>query len=179
MPGNGMMLTLNLSQRQFYHEELVAHLGKTLASTRIDPSRLLFEVSERTLNDNPDKALAILQRMVDCGVRIAMDNFGAALAPLNHLLRMPLDLVKLDAKVTASVTGTGRQQAMVESLIHVCRASGVVLLAHGIETPAHLRILQEMGCELGQGYFLTPPVDVQQAEYLVAHKGRTSVAGDR
>lgn len=179
MPGNGMTLSLNLSRRQFYHEELVAHLGKTLASTRIDPSRLLFEVSERTLNEDPDKALAILQRMVDGGVRIAMDNFGAALAPLNHLLRMPLDLVKLDAKVTASVTGTGRQQAMVESLIHVCRAAGVVLLAHGIETQAHLRILQEMGCELGQGYFLAPPVDAQQAENLVAHEGQTSVAKDR
>ena len=178
-PGNGMILTVNLSQRQFYHEDLVALLGTTLASSRIDPSRLVLEVSERTLNENPDKALAILQRMVDCGVRIALDNFGAALAPLNHLLKMPLDLVKLDAKITGSVTGTGRHQALIESLLHVCRASGVVLLAHGIETQAHLRVLQEMGCELGQGYFLAPPVDAQQTEYLATHHGRASGTGQR
>ncbi|UWZ83489.1 putative bifunctional diguanylate cyclase/phosphodiesterase [Occallatibacter riparius] len=179
MPGNEIILTLNLSRRQFYQEEHLEQLGRTLASTRIDPSRLLFEVSEGTLNENPDKALVIVQRLVDCGVRIAMDNFGAALAPLNHLLRMPLDLVKLDPKITASVTGTGRQQAMVESLLHVCRAAGMQLVAHGIETPAHLRILQEMGCELGQGYFLAPPVDAKQAEYLASHNGRASMVRGR
>ncbi len=179
MPGNGMVISVNLSRRQFYQEEMVAQLKKTLVSARIDPSRLLLEVSEVTLNESPDKALAILQRMVDCGVRIAMDNFGAALGSLNHLVRMPIDMVKLDAKITASVTGTGSQLAMVESLIHVCRAAGVQLLAHGIETQGHLRILQEMGCELGQGYFLAPPVDAKQAEYLAAHNGRTAAFTDR
>jgi Amt family ammonium transporter len=179
MPGNGMIITVNLSPRQFYQEDLVLQLGKTLGATRVDPSRLLFEVSERTLNENPDKALSMLQRMVDCGVRIAMDNFGAALAPLNHLVRMPIDIVKLDAKVTASVAGTGRQLAMVESLIHVCRAAGVRLLAHGIETEGHLRVLQEIGCELGQGYFLAPPVDAKQAEYLAAHNGRAAAFTER
>jgi EAL domain-containing protein (putative c-di-GMP-specific phosphodiesterase class I) len=174
MPGNGLMITLNLSRRQFYQEELIVQLRKTIAATRVDPSRLLFEVSERTINENPDNALAILQRMVDCGVRIAMDNFGAGLAPLNHLVRMPFDVVKLDAKLTAAVTGTGRQLAIVESLIHVCRASGLQLLAQGIETQGHLRVLQELGCELGQGYFLAPPVDAKQAEYLVACSGRAA-----
>ncbi|HEY1878171.1 MAG TPA: EAL domain-containing protein, partial [Rhizomicrobium sp.] len=174
MPGNGLVITLNLSRRQFYQEELIVQLRKTIAATRVDPSRLLFEVSERTINENPDNALAILQRMVDCGVRIAMDNFGAGLAPLNHLVRMPFDVVKLDAKLTAAVTGTGRQLAIVESLIHVCRASGLQLLAQGIETQGHLRVLQELGCELGQGYFLAPPVDAKQAEYLVARSGRAA-----
>jgi EAL domain-containing protein (putative c-di-GMP-specific phosphodiesterase class I) len=87
---------------------------------------------------------------------------------------MPFDMVKLDAKLTAAVTGTGRQLAIVESLIHVCRASGLQLLAQGIETQGHLRVLQELGCELGQGYFLAPPVDAEQAEYLVAHSGRAA-----
>jgi len=179
MPGNGMVISVNLSRRQFYQEEMVAQLKKTIVSARIDPSRLLLEVSEGTLNESPDKALAVLQRMVDCGVRIAMDNFGAALGSLNHLVRLPIDMVKLDAKITASVTGTGSQPALVESLIHVCRAAGVQLLAHGIETQGHLRILQEMGCELGQGYFLAPPVDAKQAEYLAAHNGRTAAFTDR
>jgi diguanylate cyclase (GGDEF)-like protein/PAS domain S-box-containing protein len=174
IPGNGMLISVNLSRRQFYHEELVIQLRKMLAATRVDPQRLMFEVSERTINENPDNAQAILQRMVDCGVRIAMDNFGSALAPLNHLVRMPIDILKLDAKVTSTVTGTGRQLAIVESLIHVCRSAGVRLLAQGIETHGHLRALQELGCELGQGYFLAPPVDAKQAEYFAAHNGRAA-----
>jgi Amt family ammonium transporter len=171
LPGNGMALTLNLTTRQFYHEDLLTHLRKTLAGTRVDPSRLIFEISEGTLNENPDTALAKMQRMVDCGVRIAMDNFGSVLAPLNHLVRMPISMVKLDAKITAAVTGAGRNLAMVESLIHVCRATGVQTLAHGIETQGHLQTLQQLGCELGQGYFLAPPLDPVQAQYLLAHSG--------
>lgn len=169
LPGNGLTISMNLSRRQFYQDELIPHLQKTLAQTRVDPYRLMFEVSEETLNENPDRALGVLQRMVDCGVRMAMDNFGAGLAPLNHLVRLPLHAVKLDARVTASVTGAGRQLAMVQSLIHLCAVSGVELVAEGIETHGHLRILQELGCQLGQGNFLAPPVEPMQAEYLAAH----------
>jgi Amt family ammonium transporter len=169
VPGNGLTISVNLSRRQFYQDDLVPHLKKTLAQARVDPYRLMFEVAEDTLNENPDRALGVLQRMVDCGVRMAMDNFGAGLAPLNHLVRLPLYAVKLDSRVTASVTGAGRQLAMVQSLIHLCAATGVELVAEGIETHGHLRILQELGCQLGQGSFLTPPVEPMQAEYLAAH----------
>jgi diguanylate cyclase (GGDEF)-like protein/PAS domain S-box-containing protein len=173
-PGNGMILNLNLTRRQFYQEDLVAQLKRTLAATGVDPSRLMFEISESTVNENPDRAQANLQRMVDCGVRVAMDNFGAALAPLNHLVRLPIELVKLDARITASLTGAGRQLAIVESLVHICRAAGVKLLAHGIETQGHLHVLQELGCELGQGYFLAPPLDPMQAQYLAAQGHSTN-----
>jgi Amt family ammonium transporter len=178
LPGNRTSIAVNLTRRQFYQDELVAHLRKALAATRLDPARLMFEVAENTLNENPDRALANIQRMVDCGVRIAVDNFGAGLAPLNHLVRLPIDLVKLDSRITASVTGTGRQLAIVQSLIHVCRAAGVELLAEGIETEEHLRILQELGCQLGQGYFLAPAVDAIQAEYLAAHNNRAVASED-
>jgi Amt family ammonium transporter len=178
IPGNRLTLTVNLSRRQFYHEDMVAHLKKTLAATGVDPSRLMFEVAESTLNENPDRALIHLQRMVDCGVRIAMDNFGAGLASLNHLVRLPIDVVKVDSKMTDGITAAGRQMAIVESLVHVCRSAGVQVLAQGIETQAHLRILQNLGCELGQGFFLAPPVDPMQAHYLAAHANRAAGSGN-
>ncbi|HWG19917.1 MAG TPA: EAL domain-containing protein [Terracidiphilus sp.] len=177
IPGNGLILSVNLTRRQFYQEDLVAQLRRTLAATRVDPARLMFEVSEDTLNENPDRALVHLQRMVDCGVRMAMDNFGASLAPLNHLVRLPLDLVKLDAKLTA-LTGGGRQMAILESLIHVCKAAGLQMLAQCIETQQQLRALQELGCELGQGYFLAAPMDPVQAQYLATHNNRAAAFDD-
>ena len=84
----------------------------------------LFEVPESALNENPDAAVAILQRMVDCNVRVAMDDFGSSLAPLNHLVRLPIDMVKLDPKLTAAATSAGRQQAVLESLIRLGRTLG-------------------------------------------------------
>ena len=91
-----LTLTINVSIRQFYHPDMVAQLKMALAATGVDASRLLFEIPETALNENPDAAVAILQRMVDCNVRIAVDNFGSSLAPLNLLARLPIDVVKLD-----------------------------------------------------------------------------------
>ena len=123
----------------------------------------MFEVPESALNESPDAAVAILQRMVDCNVRVAMDDFGSSLAPLNHLVRLPLDMVKLDPKLTAAATSTGRQQAVLESLLRLGRTLGVQVVAQGIETPEQLRALGRMGCELGQGPLFSPALDAGQA----------------
>lgn len=168
MPGNSLLMNMNVTQRQFYHDDMVGQLRRVLETTGVDPTRLMFEISEITINENPDRALVILQRMVDCGVRIAIDNFGASLAPLNHLVRMPIDVVKLDPKLTIAATGTGRQLALVESLIHVCKAVGIQLLAQGIETHEQLRVWQALGCELGQGYLLAHALEPARAQVLVA-----------
>ncbi len=178
IPGNALTLTVNVTHRQFYQDDMVAHLKKTLAATRIDPSRLMFEVSETTLNDNPDGALAVTQRLVDCGVRVALDNFGASLAPLNHLVRLPISVVKMDPKLTVAATTTGRQLALVESLIHVGKSVGVQVLAQGIETSEQLTVLRHLGCELGQGHLLSHALEPSRAQQLAAQGARAILLDD-
>ena len=172
IPGNRLMMSMNVTQRQFYHDDMVAQLLRILESTAVDPSRLMFEIAEGTINESPDRALAILQRMVDCGVRVAIDNFGSNLAPLNHLVRLPVEVVKLDPKLTIAATGGGRQLALVESLIHVCKSVGVQLLAQGIETHEQLRAWQALGCELGQGFLLASALEPDRARILAARSLR-------
>ena len=166
---------MNLTARQFYNPDLVVQLQRTLAASGADPSRLLFEVPESALNEGPDAAVAILQRMVDCNVHVALDEFGSSLAPLNHLIRLPIDMVKLDAKLTAASTSTGRQQAVLESLLRLGRTLGVQVVAQGIQTPEQLRALTRMGCQLGQGPLLSPALDAAQALKL-AEMGQLPVA---
>ena len=81
LPGNTLALTVNLTHRQFYHEDMAAHLKRTLAVTKADPSRLVLEIPEAAVNERPDAALAIVQRIADCGVRVALDHFGSASRP--------------------------------------------------------------------------------------------------
>ena len=95
--------------------------------------------------------MAILQRMVDCNVRVAMDDFGSSLAPLNHLVRLPLDMVKLDPKLTVAATSTGRQQVVLESLLRLGRTLGVQVVAQGIETPEQLQSAGPHGLRTGPG----------------------------
>jgi diguanylate cyclase (GGDEF)-like protein len=171
MPQVDITLAVNLTPRQFYNPDMVAQLQRTLVASGADPSRLVFEVPESALNESPDAAVAILQRMVDCNTRVAMDDFGASLASLNHLVRLPLDMVKVHATLTAAAATTGRQQAVLESLVRLGRTLGVQVVAQGIETPEQLRALIQMGCELGQGSLFSPALEATQALHL-AEQGR-------
>jgi EAL domain-containing protein (putative c-di-GMP-specific phosphodiesterase class I) len=166
LPESDLSLTMNVSHRQFYHVDLIAQLRMALAATGVDPTRLLVEVAEGALNENPDAAVAILQRMVDCNLRIAVDNFGSNLAPLNLLVRLPIDVVKLDPRLTVAATSTGRQLAVLESVIHLGHTLGMQVVAQGIETVAQLDALCRLGCELGQGHLLSHAVDPVRAKKL-------------
>ncbi|MGD0730710.1 MAG: EAL domain-containing protein [Terracidiphilus sp.] len=168
LPGNELTMTVNLTHRQFYHPGFVVQLQEALAANNVDPSRLLFEVEESTLNQRPDAAMTILRSMVECQVRIAVDNFGAGLAPpLTHLLGLPIDVLKLTPRLTASAISAGRQQALLESLIHLGKMLGMQVIAQGIESAAQLDALCQMGCELGQGHLLSHALEVDRATKLV------------
>jgi diguanylate cyclase (GGDEF)-like protein len=170
-----LMLTLNLSERQFYHPEMIAQLKKALTANAVDPSRLLFEVTESTLNQNQEMAATILERMAECDVRIAVDNFGSRFAPLNHLSRLPIDVVKISRKLIASSTSFGREAAVLGSLIHLGNALGMQVIAQGIETHAQLKALNGMGCTLGQGHLFSQAVESARATDL-AGLGRWALA---
>ena len=175
MPQTELTLNVNVSQRQFYHPELVAQLRRALAASGADPSRLMFEVPETTLSDNPDAAVAILQRIVDCNVRIAVDNFGCSLAPLNHLVRLPIDVVKIDPRLSAAATTTGRQHAVLDSLIRLSHTLGIQVIAQGIENRVQLDALKRMGCDLGQGPLLAQAMDPARALQLAEAGAWTAI----
>jgi EAL domain-containing protein (putative c-di-GMP-specific phosphodiesterase class I) len=88
-----------------------------------------------------------------------VDEFGSSLAPLNHLVRLPISQVKLDSKLTAASVSQGRQLAVLESLIRLCQTLGMEVGADGIETEEQLKALVRMGCALGQGPLLSPPLE--------------------
>ena len=171
MPWIELSLTANLSERQFYHPDLVTQVKRALAATGADPARLLVEVDEATLNNNSGAAALILQRLADCNIRLAVDNFGAGLAPLNHLVGLPIDVLKLAPVLTASATRAGRQVAVLEALIRLGRTLGVQVIAQGIETHEQMRALSTLGCELGQGYLFSPAVAPEQAQKMAAEGG--------
>jgi diguanylate cyclase (GGDEF)-like protein len=170
LPQAALSLSINLTQRQFYHPDLIAQVKRTLAVSGADPARLLFEVGEKALSENPEAAAAILERLLDCNVRLAVDDFGSGLAPLNHLALLPIDVLKLDPRLTLAATQaatpSGRQVAVLESLIELGRKLGVQVVAQGIETLEQLETLAAMGCELGQGPLLSPALETLEAQKL-------------
>jgi len=177
LPQAALSLSINLTQRQFYHSDLIAQVKRTLAVSGVNPARLLFEVGEKALSENPEVAQVILERLLGCDVRLAVDDFGSGLAPLNHLVRLPIDVLKLDPRLTLAATQSGRQVAVLESLIQLGRKLGVQVVAQGIETLEQLEALAAMGCELGQGSLLSPALEPWRAQKL-AEQGSWRIASE-
>jgi EAL domain-containing protein (putative c-di-GMP-specific phosphodiesterase class I) len=174
-PRADLTVAIHVTRRQLYHPDLIAHLKKALAATGADPSRLMIQAPESGFNENPDGAVAIVQRLADCHVRVAIDDFGSSLAPLNHLLHLPVSMVKLAPKLTAAAVSSGRQAAVVETIIRLGNALGIEVVAKGIETQEQLAALVRAGCVLGQGSALSPPVAPEEALALV-EKGYWTLA---
>jgi EAL domain-containing protein (putative c-di-GMP-specific phosphodiesterase class I) len=173
LPRQDVFLSINLTRRQLFHAGLIAQLTRALAASGADPSRLVLEVPESALNETPDAAVAILQRLADCQVRVAIDDFGSSLAPLNHLLQLPIAMVKLAPRLTA--VSAGRQQAVFESLVRLANTLNLPVVAQGIETREQVATLVRMGCTLGQGPLLSPALDPDRALEL-AHTGSRAAA---
>ena len=151
LPGNTLTLTVNLTHRQFFHEDMVAHLRKTLALTKADPSRLILEIPEAAVNDRPDDALAMVQRIADSGVRVALDDFASGLAAFNPLVRLPIDLVKMDAQLSIAAVKTGSQLALLESVIHLGKTIGVQTAGAGSRDPGATECAAASGMRIGSG----------------------------
>lgn len=163
VPDQELILTVNLTRRQLFDPDLIAHLMKALTASGADPSRLMFEAPESAFNENPDAAVGILQRLADWQVRVAIDDFGSTLAPLNYLVHLPVGMVKLAPRLTAAALSSGRQLAVLEALIHLGNTLGLQIVAQGIESQEQLAALTRMGCALGQGPLLSPPLDADRA----------------
>jgi EAL domain-containing protein (putative c-di-GMP-specific phosphodiesterase class I) len=119
--------------------------------------------------------VAIVQRLADCQVRVAIDDFGSALAPLNHLVHLPVAMVKLAPRLTAAALSSGRQLAVLEAVVRLGNALGIQIVAQGIETREQLNGLAGMGCTLGQGQFLSPAIDPEHVPEL-AERGYWEIA---
>ena len=170
-----LTITLNLSERQFFHPHMVTQLKKVLDANAVDPAQLLFEITEGTLNQNPEASAAVLKAMAECQVRIAVDHFGSRFAPLNHLARLPIDVVKISPKLIAAAVAPGRDASVLESIIRLGNEFGMQVVAQGIETSEQLDALNRMGCELGQGHLFSYALEPARATKL-AGLGRWALA---
>jgi diguanylate cyclase (GGDEF)-like protein/PAS domain S-box-containing protein len=160
-------IDVNLSSRQFRDPNFLAGLAELLARWKISPGQLRLEISEVVVNQDPEAALAIFQGLADLKVSAALDNFGAGLASMNHFLRLPIDLVKVDRRLTAYLPIPGKQAAILQTIFDLGRMLEVPMLAEGIERKEQLDALLKSGCDLGQGHFLSPPVPQEKTQALL------------
>jgi EAL domain-containing protein (putative c-di-GMP-specific phosphodiesterase class I) len=157
--GEGMAVHVNLSAVELKDPALAATVLAALDSCDLDPSLLVVEITESLVQD-ADASAAALSQLREIGVRLALDDFGTGYSSLSYLRSMPLDILKI-AKPFVEGLGRGRQEnSFVRMIVDLARALDLLVVAEGIESMEEMEALRELGCDLGQGFYLAYPLDI-------------------
>ena len=154
----GVTISVNLSSRQLEDPELAAHLDSAMRASGAEPGELCLEVTEDTVQHNPELAARSLASLNEIGVKIALDDFGTGHCTLASLRHLPLDSIKIDQSFVASLGTDPGETAVVGALVEFGHALGLTVVAEGVETDAQLAHLRDLGCDGAQGYLFSRPV---------------------
>jgi EAL domain-containing protein (putative c-di-GMP-specific phosphodiesterase class I) len=163
-PGERLVMSVNLSPRQFADPGLVDSIAHVLEATGLDPSALELEITETSVMDRSDAGLRALADLRGLGVRLVLDDFGTGWSSLAYLRHLPLDTIKIDRSFVTELDDADRNVAIVQAVLSLAHGLGINVVAEGIETPRQARRLRELGCDLGQGYMWSRPLTPERIE---------------
>lgn len=153
-----LMVSVNISPRQFHDDSFVADLLGVLDEFDIDPTCLMLEITEACFSADHDRAADRLRELVDTGIRIAVDDFGTGHSSLRTLQQLPFHQLKIDRGFVSPLRDDD-ERALAATIVDLARSLGADAVAEGIETASELNALRRMGCTLGQGHFFGLPTD--------------------
>jgi EAL domain-containing protein (putative c-di-GMP-specific phosphodiesterase class I) len=156
--GLPLAVTVNLSAKQLNDPRTVDVIAQVLTRTGFQPSSLIIELTETSMVDDTDLALASMRAIKALGVQLAVDDFGTGYSSMAYIRRYPIDGIKIDRSFVRDMLGNSDDRAIVSSLIKLARDLDLWVIAEGIETPEQLQVLREMGCELIQGFLYARPM---------------------
>jgi diguanylate cyclase (GGDEF)-like protein len=168
MPESPLVMSVNLSARQFGQPDLVDDIRATLAASGLPPDRLELEITESVLLDEGEESATALRAIRDLGVGLVLDDFGTGYSSLSYLRRLPLDTIKIDRSFVAGIDDDNSNLPIVRAVIALAHALGIEVVAEGIETVGQLERLRELVCDRGQGDYYARPQPPEALERLLA-----------
>ncbi|GAA3804091.1 putative bifunctional diguanylate cyclase/phosphodiesterase [Nocardioides panacisoli] len=153
---DGPFITINVSTTEIERNDFVAEVVASLAGSGLQPHRLWLEVTERAGGADVAVLHDRLTELAGLGVRTALDDFGTGWSSLTHLNRLPIGMIKVDREMTTGVPGS-KADTVAGSVVRLGRELSMKTLAEGIETREQFERMRELGCNLGQGFFLGRP----------------------
>jgi diguanylate cyclase (GGDEF)-like protein/PAS domain S-box-containing protein len=157
-------ISINVSASQIRSSGFVEHVRSSLIRHAIDPRRVTLEITETVLVEEIESASGYLAELRSLGVLIAIDDFGTGYCSLSYLQRFPVDVVKIDRQFIQELDDDPRQATLAKMILQLTAGLDVQSVAEGIERPEQLRALRALGCDLGQGYLLSEPLEVDELE---------------
>ncbi len=172
-------VAVNVSAAQFKSAALVSTIVDAIASARIASSRLIVEVTESVMIGDTNQAIAILHRIRDRKIMIAMDDFGTGYASLGYLHRFPFDEIKIDRAFVSELGKRDDSVVIVRAIISLAKALGIATVAEGVESEDQFVCLRAEGCDEIQGYLISRPMPAEDVlAFLDRDGGAAEVEGE-
>jgi len=169
-------VAINVAPVHFLQPGFHDQVRAVLCRYDVDPSLIELELTERSLMEDTDRARECLRGLKNIGVRLAIDDFGTGYSCLSYLRRFPIDVLKIDRSFVAELDTSGDDQAICGAILSIAQRLSLDAVAEGIETEQQLAFLTRHGCQFGQGYYFSRPVEPREIDVMLADRGiRTRV----
>lgn len=159
-----LSIAVNVSPIQFAKSDIVEEVREALSRSGLAPHRLHLEITESALMDGTEKIMSTIEQLRRMGIAMALDDFGTGYSNLSYMAGFPLDKLKIDQSFVRKLETDPKSVVIVDAIAALAKGLGLEIVAEGIESEQEWRILADLGCEVGQGYFFGKP---QSSEDLI------------
>ena len=170
--GYTVPVSVNVSRVDMYDANIVYTLLDIIEESRLEAGDLHLEVTESAYSEDAEQIIETVKRLQSMGFLIEMDDFGTGYSSLNMLSTLPIDVLKLDMQFIRTAFGQEKDTHMLEVIIEIARHLSASVVAEGVETEEQMHALKEIGCDMVQGYFFSPPVPPDQFKPFLIKAGQ-------
>ena len=161
-------LNVNFAASQITQSDFTERVGAALARTGLAPERLVIELTETVLMQDSEEVVERLRLLRGRGIRFAVDDFGLGYSSLRYLLRFPVDMIKIPKTFIDRLETDGPETVIARAILKFAESLGIPTVAEGVETPAALAVLHELGCPAYQGYLFARPMTAAAVTQMLA-----------
>ncbi|MEK7206386.1 MAG: EAL domain-containing protein, partial [Pseudomonadota bacterium] len=154
--------SMNLSVRNLQDPYLVEAIAEQIEASQLQPQWLQLEITESAVMEDPERAVEVLTRLSNMGLRLAIDDFGTGYSSLSYLKRLPVNTIKIDKSFVIGMTKDANDIAIVRTSIDLAHNLGFKVVAEGVENEDTLKQLTALGCDIAQGYFISRPLSTEE-----------------
>jgi len=165
--GQPVNITVNVSARQFADARLANDIQDALQQTGVDPSRLQLEMTESVAAADPKLTVTVLSHLRHLGIGVILDDFGTGMTSLRGLRQFPVEALKIDRSLVREMQTDRATSDIVELITTLAHKMNLRVIAEGIETSRQLERVLELGCEFGQGYYFSQPLEAKAVQQFV------------
>lgn len=162
-PDQRLVMSINLSSRQFSQPNLIQIIRETLEHLNVQGQDIRLEITESMVMEDIHQSINLMMQFRELGIQLGIDDFGTGYSSLSYLHRLPFDTLKIDKSFVGHMESNREDYAIVNTILDLGHSLNINVVAEGVETLEQLRLLQQHQCQYGQGYFFSRPLDAIQA----------------